>query len=573
MDLSMKRLDIYSQIRPRKKRCKTGCQTCRSRKKRCDENRPICTMCLRLGLRCQYSKDCDKPQPQNLSKISAPVSQTPRDHLTSPRDVARQVVLTCEGSDAGTLFDHFCDKTAPWLINGESITNPILQHIIPLTSQPLVRYTILTIAATHRQTAVPSIPDDSNRYYTSALQELNSALTEWMQCPSDFKPILTSIILLCHCEASPTTPRFIADSIKFIQGDPSDAALKHLLVCHTFMDAAIEQLHDLRKEDFIVFLLEHYGYYLLVSSLRHSLPDHHLHLGLDFSSHILPLIAPKAAFGSIFRFEPESFSLIPRIAKFRNDRRQNIDCHVAYTTILAEIMQSRSLTARHTLEGRDVAIAIKTNTLLLFLHDSFWQDDSASTQESQKFPEHAASLTDSAMAQSLNSTTFNESQHFIKPNSTTSNPDIKSQSSQSLRSNPNPNPKSIPSNPDTKIQSHQSLKSNTKPKPRSSASHSSAQLLSIIQPLVNDTMLLLPHVKEETFCYGLLWSILVTGSFLQVTSQQDLLISKLERHQSSMALYERGVELLHQLWQDCTAFGLSGLEKIANSHGVSVCIC
>jgi hypothetical protein len=36
------------------KRTRTGCQTCKRRRKRCDEQRPICEGCAKLGLRCVY---------------------------------------------------------------------------------------------------------------------------------------------------------------------------------------------------------------------------------------------------------------------------------------------------------------------------------------------------------------------------------------------------------------------------------------------------------------------------------------------------------------------------------------
>jgi hypothetical protein len=41
-------------IRIRKQRSKTGCFTCRKRKVRCDEHRPVCNSCIRLRLACSY---------------------------------------------------------------------------------------------------------------------------------------------------------------------------------------------------------------------------------------------------------------------------------------------------------------------------------------------------------------------------------------------------------------------------------------------------------------------------------------------------------------------------------------
>ncbi|KAI1386731.1 uncharacterized protein F4822DRAFT_325315 [Hypoxylon trugodes] len=40
--------------RPRPTRSKTGCSSCRRRKVRCDETKPVCNACTRLGLTCSY---------------------------------------------------------------------------------------------------------------------------------------------------------------------------------------------------------------------------------------------------------------------------------------------------------------------------------------------------------------------------------------------------------------------------------------------------------------------------------------------------------------------------------------
>ncbi|RDW26192.1 fungal-specific transcription factor domain-domain-containing protein [Yarrowia lipolytica] len=41
-------------VQPPRKRSRDGCYTCRKRKKRCDETRPVCECCKRLGIVCVY---------------------------------------------------------------------------------------------------------------------------------------------------------------------------------------------------------------------------------------------------------------------------------------------------------------------------------------------------------------------------------------------------------------------------------------------------------------------------------------------------------------------------------------
>jgi hypothetical protein len=192
---TIKNPSIYNENRPRKTRRKTGCITCRTRKKRCSEQRPVCGSCQRLNLPCQYPET-----PSTLKPQEAPVSAV----SSVSRNSAWAIVLQCDGPDAVALFDFFCDQSAPWLINGESMSNPVLRHIIPLMDKRLIRHTVLAIAAAHRQTTIPSATL-MTKFYTSALAELSSALSGWLSHPTDFKPILTSIVLLCHCEVSLAT--------------------------------------------------------------------------------------------------------------------------------------------------------------------------------------------------------------------------------------------------------------------------------------------------------------------------------------------------------------------------------
>jgi hypothetical protein len=99
------------------------------------------------------------------------------------------------------------------------------------------------------------------------------------------------------------------------------------------------------------------------------------------------------------------------------------------------------------------------------------------------------------------------------------------------------------------------------------------KLLQLIGSLIKDTIALLPHVKEESFCYGSCWCVLVTCSYIQDQTQQKRLLGKLHSHRSSMAMYQKGAQLLQWVRNDEYAFGLSGLESIAQVRSIGVCIC
>lgn len=48
-------------------RTKTGCLTCRSRRKKCDEAQPHCSACSKLGLRCRWSQETQVDKTVNSS--------------------------------------------------------------------------------------------------------------------------------------------------------------------------------------------------------------------------------------------------------------------------------------------------------------------------------------------------------------------------------------------------------------------------------------------------------------------------------------------------------------------------
>ncbi|KAF4963126.1 hypothetical protein FSARC_8839 [Fusarium sarcochroum] len=56
---------MQQQVQRRKPtlRVKTGCFTCRNRKKKCDESRPICAACLRIKLPCKWPTTLDQSPP------------------------------------------------------------------------------------------------------------------------------------------------------------------------------------------------------------------------------------------------------------------------------------------------------------------------------------------------------------------------------------------------------------------------------------------------------------------------------------------------------------------------------
>ncbi|KAJ4035219.1 hypothetical protein NW763_014067 [Fusarium oxysporum] len=101
---------------PRTQRSRGGCQTCRVKKVKCDETRPICRRCIRLELTCDYTRLPRKKytrrviaspvasSPANLI-ASADVASTPSTSFTAPGDHPYSGEAYCEGFEGGPLSD------------------------------------------------------------------------------------------------------------------------------------------------------------------------------------------------------------------------------------------------------------------------------------------------------------------------------------------------------------------------------------------------------------------------------------------------------------------------------------
>ena len=122
----------------------------------------------------------------------------------SPSSGVGDDIILREGSEAGMLFDHFCQQTIPWLLNSDSHDDIIRNHIVPLaTTNTLVLHALLALSGVHLRRAMPSIEAAALKYYTSSLCGLNQVLSDQSSSQAkDYRVLLTTIVLLCHYEVS-----------------------------------------------------------------------------------------------------------------------------------------------------------------------------------------------------------------------------------------------------------------------------------------------------------------------------------------------------------------------------------
>ncbi|KAH7115461.1 fungal-specific transcription factor domain-containing protein [Dactylonectria estremocensis] len=92
-------LTLTKAARPRLPRFKTGCLCCRLRKKKCPEEKPICTSCKKLGLPCSWPQSDEFAWRLNMGIEG----HTPaRDAIKCLSEVSSRINKTCK-SDASTI--------------------------------------------------------------------------------------------------------------------------------------------------------------------------------------------------------------------------------------------------------------------------------------------------------------------------------------------------------------------------------------------------------------------------------------------------------------------------------------
>ena len=147
---------------------------------------------------------------------------------------------------------------------------------------------------------------------------------------------------------------------------------------------ALENLRNPEDHELAVFLVESYGYFALLSTVRSSVDDDSIRRGLEFSTSILPLIKDLPSFGAMFAFEPGCLSMAPSIARL--SQYQDVEAKETkdesyqslYQKLRANIRSSEPwnvVLGEYT--ARDMAVQlvkhVKTHALLIFLQATYYR--------------------------------------------------------------------------------------------------------------------------------------------------------------------------------------------------------
>ncbi|KAF8531205.1 fungal-specific transcription factor domain-containing protein [Trichophaea hybrida] len=155
-------LILRTQRPPAKtKRTRSGCLTCKQRRKKCDEALPICGDCSRLGLPCQRSPPAPPPPCRRTST-------TP--HFTFP-------IYAGSTPQEQHLLQHYTHVVSRSLSVVPDSINDFISLFVPMAlQQPAMRSALLGLAATHLKRIHSSFSVPAVEYQNRALHQANQLL-------------------------------------------------------------------------------------------------------------------------------------------------------------------------------------------------------------------------------------------------------------------------------------------------------------------------------------------------------------------------------------------------------------
>lgn len=186
----------------------TGCLTCRRRKKKCDENKPICVGCSRNKLQCTWPAAHPCRLAQNLKPFGAPqdLDNSPVQHEPSAQwsittgsfvSLTRASALTEASS---LLFTHYVAETANLLSTTPDRNNPFLTFLVPLChSDDLLMHSLLALSGAHLRSMSPAIEVflATYRHYSIVIRTIRDCISDHatMDVPQALRMLLTLMIL------------------------------------------------------------------------------------------------------------------------------------------------------------------------------------------------------------------------------------------------------------------------------------------------------------------------------------------------------------------------------------------
>ncbi|CAO2652299.1 Nn.00g005820.m01.CDS01 [Neocucurbitaria sp. VM-36] len=256
------------RTKPRWTRAKSGCLTCRQRRKKCDERDPICTGCDRNHLLCHWppgsrresSLNHEEDATENEShELNADRALEVPDIVTSlpPLELILQphvLPSLFKLPENRRLFEHYTATTASRLAGRASRENPFLNYNLQIAGDnEMMQHSILAISSSHLSFDDASQETISRAHYAVVLRGIKHAITDWRtKSISDRIRLLTVVMAICWFEVLDVNTK---------------GALYHHLRASRVMLNSLQNDTRVSEQSMVGFLVEQYAYLVLVSNI------------------------------------------------------------------------------------------------------------------------------------------------------------------------------------------------------------------------------------------------------------------------------------------------------------------
>ena len=193
-DLELERRATVATKRKRAStpRSKNGCLTCRQRRVKCDEKRPVCQRCTKAEFTCSYSCGADDQPLAPNEVVSRALAALPVTVYKLPFSVP--------GSPDERKALHYYHNHAAMNLSG-FVTIGFWNRFVleQCQAEPVVRYAIIALGHAHleysTQEAVTSFSDSSLRAYCKAVRRLRKFIEDQSK-PSRIVVLLCCIVFM-----------------------------------------------------------------------------------------------------------------------------------------------------------------------------------------------------------------------------------------------------------------------------------------------------------------------------------------------------------------------------------------
>lgn len=182
------------------RRTKTGCLTCRSRKKKCDETKPQCSACRRNGLGCSWLQD----------KQTAALQLQPRSETFAHPNHNNRLLgsKACSLTNVSLLLlQHYTFETAVILPAGKPSINPFISFVLPpAEADDVIMHSVLAVSGAHLSFRLQDATDvemATRKHYLLAIRGVQEVIGAGQVIDkSDVLRLLLAISFLSQYEVS-----------------------------------------------------------------------------------------------------------------------------------------------------------------------------------------------------------------------------------------------------------------------------------------------------------------------------------------------------------------------------------